>query len=352
MVVVVVVVVVAAYLSIYLSVCLSVGLSVYLSICLSICKLENAAILRHFRNFWTWQHPKRNKSARLPQFLNLTTSKTKQFCETSFKNGKLSAELTASYHCENFPLHLSKVPRLPRKIDARSYELLHLSRKITLANLQIWCSKMQPLSGNQRPDLLTSLMNMSLVLRLPREMRLCRSSSNVPRLPSFLDMLQNLTFCSLFDFEMCFAPHRRALFRHLNFQKCWGALYIFTWTCALRHNGVHFFDIATWKVLRTWSAFNFFSCKCASRHNGVQFLISHLASWLRTRRFSEPTFRASRAHKSLEKHSVSRLSYLFAHLDLPPSETFSFWSFFFFSSLLWLFPSLLFICPYCRKFDF
>ena len=28
---------------------------------------------------------------------------------------------------------------------------------------------MQPLSGNQRPDLLTALMNMSLVLRLPRE---------------------------------------------------------------------------------------------------------------------------------------------------------------------------------------
>ena len=35
--------------------------------------------------------------------------------------------------------------------------------------------------------------------------------------------------------------------------------------------------------------------KCASRHNGVQFFISHLASWLRTRRFSEPTFRPSRA---------------------------------------------------------
>ena len=50
---------------------------------------------------------------------------------------------------------------------------------------------MQPLSGNQRPDLLTSLMNMSLVLRLPRKMYLCRSSSNVPRLPLFLEMLQN-----------------------------------------------------------------------------------------------------------------------------------------------------------------
>ena len=34
---------------------------------------------------------------------------------------------------------------------------------------------------------------------------------------------------------------------------------------------------------------------CASRHNGVQFFISHLASWLRTRHFSEPTFRPSGA---------------------------------------------------------
>ena len=35
--------------------------------------------------------------------------------------------------------------------------------------------------------------------------------------------------------------------------------------------------------------------KCASRHNGVQFFISHLASWLCTRRFSEPTFRPTGA---------------------------------------------------------
>ena len=58
---------------------------------------------------------------------------------------------------------------------------------------------MQPLSGNQRPDLLTSLMNMSLVLRLPWKMHLCRSSLNVPRLPSFLEMLQNLHVLLIFD---------------------------------------------------------------------------------------------------------------------------------------------------------
>ena len=84
-----------------------------------------------------------------------------------------------------------------------------------------------------------------------------------------------------FDFEMCFAPQRRALFRHLNFQK-WSdngvfctfslgnvlrattactfstsqlpkvvreccVLYILTSKCASRHNGVHFFDISTSK---------------------------------------------------------------------------------------------------------
>ena len=50
---------------------------------------------------------------------------------------------------------------------------------------------MQPFSGNQRPDFLTPLMTMSFVLRLPRKMHLCRSSSNVPCLPSFLEMPQN-----------------------------------------------------------------------------------------------------------------------------------------------------------------
>ena len=53
-----------------------------------------------------------------------------------------------------------------------------------------------------------------------------------------------------FDLEMCFAPQRRALFRHLNFQK-WSEPLVFfnilTWKCASRHNGVHFFDISTSK---------------------------------------------------------------------------------------------------------
>ena len=131
---------------------------------------------------------------------------------------------------------------------------------------------------------------------------------------------------------MCFAPQQRALFQHLNFQKCsehdvfcafwlgnvlrattactfstsqlpkvlrtWCVLCILTWKCASRHNGMHFFDIATsksapnvlfflafslanvlrattgWtfstsqlrKALQTWSVFSFFTCIYASRH--------------------------------------------------------------------------------------
>ena len=231
------------------------------------------------------------------------------------------------------PLHLSKVLRLPRKIDARSYEVLHLSRKIILANLQIWCSKMQPLSGNQRPDLLTSLMNVFFVLRLRCDMHLCRSSSNVPRLPWFLETRENphvlLTFdkvhnplrlptettseppkvvrspsvfniltskcasghngvhffdiatsksgpklvCFLhFDFETCFAPQRRALFRHLNFQK-WsenGVFSTFWLRNVLRATTACTFSTSQLpKVVREWCAFYILTSKCASGHNGV-----------------------------------------------------------------------------------
>ena len=79
--------------------------------------------------------------------------------------------------------------------------------------------------------------------------------------------------------------------------RTWCALYILTSKCAARHNGVHFFDIATSESGPTMVCFAHLTWKCASRHNGVQLFISHLASWLRTRSFSEPTFRPSGATK-------------------------------------------------------
>ena len=98
--------------------------------------------------------------------------------------------------------------------------------------------------------------------------------------------------------EMCFAPQRRALFRHLNFQK-WsdnGVLCTFSLGNVLRATTACTFSTSQLpKVVRPWCVLYILTWKCASRHNGVQLFISHLASWLRTRRFSEPTFRPTGA---------------------------------------------------------
>ena len=76
-------------------------------------------------------------------------------------------------------------------------------------------------------------------------------------------------------------------------------------------------------VLREWIVLYMLTLKCASRHNGVPFHLSSGQEWLRTRRFSEPTFRPSGATNHWQKHRVLRLCHLFAHLHLLSSHSFS-----------------------------
>ena len=148
-----------------------------------------------------------------------------------------------------------------------------------------------------------------------------------------------------FDLEMCFAPQRRALFRHLNFQK-WseaGVLCTFSLQNVLRATTACTFSTSQLpKVVRHWCVLYILTWKCASRHNGVQFFISHLPRCLRTRRFSEPTFRPSGATNHW-KNTVNQ--WIATFLPFRASASCFFWSFFF-----WLFWPLLFNCPYCRSF--
>ena len=77
-----------------------------------------------------------------------------------------------------------------------------------------------------------------------------------------------------FDLEMCFAPPRRALFRHLNFQK-WSEAEVF-WTFwlgnVLRATTACTFSTSQLpKVVRTWCVLDILTWKCASRHHGVHF---------------------------------------------------------------------------------
>ena len=77
-----------------------------------------------------------------------------------------------------------------------------------------------------------------------------------------------------FDLEMCFAPQRRALFRHLNFQK-WsdhGVLCTFSLGNVLRATTACTFSTSPVpKVVRTWCVLCILTWKCTSRHSGVHF---------------------------------------------------------------------------------
>ena len=60
-------------------------------------KLKNEAILRDFLQKWSFEAPKRSISARLPSKTKLWRSKTKLFCETSFKNDMSTRHLTSEF---------------------------------------------------------------------------------------------------------------------------------------------------------------------------------------------------------------------------------------------------------------
>ena len=90
------------------------------------------------------------------------------------------------------------------------------------------------------------------------------TSKNGPKLVCFVH----------FDFEICFAPQRRALLRHCNFQK-WsdnGVFCAFWLGNVLRATTACTFSTSQLpKVVRTWFVLCLLTWKCASRHNGVQF---------------------------------------------------------------------------------
>ena len=339
----------AVYLSVYVYIYIYISLFIYLSFCLSIypsislsaslktkqfCEtsstfeldnIKNEAILRDFLNFGSWQHQKRSNSARLPSKIGSSVQswrpRTNAFCDFSTPPVSSTAPATKNYW----------------KIDARFYEVLRLP-PATLAMV----------FGNAtKPSRFAHFWQgaQSLAPATQNDIWTPKSAPN----PSVF---------YTFDFEMCFAPQRRTLFRHLNFQKCseHAVLCTFWLGNVLRATTACTFSTSQLpKVVRRWCVLYILTWECASRHNGVQLFISHLTTWLRTRRFSEPTFRPSGATNHW-KNSVSWLSYLFAHLHLLSSDSFSslIFSLLLISALLFSDSSHLCcsICPYCRKFDF
>ena len=155
---------------------------------------------------------------------------------------------------------------------------------------------------------------------------------------------------------MCFAPQRRALFRHLNVEKCSVPVSLHFWLRnVLRATTACTFSTSQLlKVVRRWCVLCILTWKCASQLSKVFWSWGVYTFWfgnvLRATTAcyfssliwpagSAPAalkrayFSTLRSHKSLEKHSVSRLS-TFLHFRAPGSSFF--WQFLF----LLLFSSL------------
>ena len=210
-----------------------------------------------------------------------------------------------------------------------------------------------------------------------------------------------------FDLEMCFAPQRRALFRHRNFQmwseagvfctfwlgnvrrattactfstsqlpkvvRSWCVLYILTWKCASRHNGVHFSDIATSKSGPRMVCFVHFDLEmCFAPQRRALFRHLNFQKWSGAEVFctfslrnvlrattacnfssliwpagSAPAALASLLFDPPEPQIIGKTQWIATFLPFRASASSFFWSF-----LFWLFSPLLFNCPYCRKFHF
>ena len=143
----------------------------------------------------------------------------------------------------------------------------------------------------------------------PQRRAICRqffdicTSKSGPRVSVFYD----------FDLKMCFSPQRRAIFRHRNFKK-WSAHDMFCtfWleNVLLATAACNFSTSQLQKVVRTWHVLYILTSKFASRYSGVQFFLCPLQSYLRTRRFSEVTFRPSRHTKHWKtQHFATSLTF-------------------------------------------
>ena len=216
-------------------------------------KLQNEAFLRDFLRKLKFEAQKRSFSARLPSKMELRSSKTKHFCETSFKNNMSTRHLTSElqYVLAIFKWMLQKYCACHEKVEPRHTNSCNCHAKWSLRSNTSVTWNLQPFHGFSVRGLkprshkarnpcachAKSIVSNPLqihhacqrfcnpheLLRLPRILQRAGipapatrnaswTSKNVPRPSVFND----------FDFEIALAPQRGANFAELNFKKCSG----------------------------------------------------------------------------------------------------------------------------------
>ena len=214
-------------------------------------KPQNEAFLRDFLQKWSFEASKRSISARLPSKMKLWSSKTKHFCETSFKIDMLSWHFTSEFQhvLTIFKWMLQKYCACHEKVAPRHTNFCNCHAKWSLQSNTSVTWNLQPFHGfsvggfKHRhhkarnhcachakrivPDPLQihhvcqRFCNPHELLRLPRILQRVEipapatrntlwTSKNVPRPSVFND----------FDFQIALARRRGANFVDVNFQKC------------------------------------------------------------------------------------------------------------------------------------
>ena len=186
---------------------------------------------------------------------------------------------------------------------------------------------------------------------------------------------ENVVFLCILTCKCAFRHSRVAILEHRNFQNGSGNVVF----CAFWLANV-LFATAAWhfgtselpKCLRRWDVFYILTRKCASRHSRVPFFTCPLNSYLRTRRFSEATFRTSGTTTHWKNTAIRDVTniwracwtpcyWLYTHVDLLATDSTRMLIFLLltlhacWSSCYWhdcCSDSAFFNSTYCRKLDF
>ena len=213
-------------------------------------KLKNEAFLRDFLQKWSFEIQKRSISARLPSKMKLWSSKTKLFCETSFKNDMSTRHLTSElqYVLAIFNWMLQKYCAC-HEVEPRHTNSCNCHAKWSLQSNTSVTWNLQPSHGfsvggfKHRhhkarnpcachakrivsdplliPHACQRFCNPHEPLRLPRILQ--RVEIPAPATRNTLWTSKNVPSAWCFndcDFQIALARRRGANFAKLNFQKC------------------------------------------------------------------------------------------------------------------------------------
>ena len=214
-------------------------------------KLKNEAFLRDFLQKRSFEAQKRSFCARLPSKMELWRSKTKHFCETSFKNDMSTRCLTSEfqYVLAIFKCMLRKYCACHEKVEPRHTKSCNCHAKWSLQSKTSVTWNLQPFHGfsvggfKHRhhkarnhcachakcivseplliPHACQRFCNPHKLLRLPRILQ--RVEIRAPATRNTLWTSKNVpsTWCfNDFDFQIVLARRRGANFADFNFQNC------------------------------------------------------------------------------------------------------------------------------------